>query len=1516
LFSSYCAYKRSPIRRLDSLCAELLVLLACCALVALSGCGFAPNGSATGPLRVSPSIIIFGSVPVGQTVTTKVSLVNATTSPVQVSQLNVAGQNFFVNGQSNLPVTISVGGSYSFDLGFKPGGVSNYTGQFSAMDGANEQLVQVSISGVGVGASGSSSTPGLTVSAAKLAFGNVPVGTTSTRSVTLTSTGSAPVTISSAALTGPGFTMSGATFPVTLNPKQSATLSVQFDPTAAGAAAGRLQIQSDSATSSTAVVNLSGMGTAAAAVSSPQLTVSAASLIFGDVTVGSASTQPVTLKSTGTAPVTINSAVLTGSGFTLSRAAFPVNLNPGQSVTLHVRFDPTTRGAAAGQLTIESDSSTNSTAVINLSGMGTAVTEVSSPQLTISAASLTFGSVTVNTASTQPVTLTSTGTAPVTITSAALAGTGFTMSGATLPVTLNPNQSVTLNVRFEPTSTGAVAGHLTIQSNSSSNSTAVLNLSGTGTATVNPQLTVSSASLTFGNVTVDTASTQPVTLTSTGTAPATISSAALTGTGFAMSGATLPVTLKPNQSVTLNVKFDPRAAGAATGQLRIQSNSSTNGVAVVNLSGTGTAMPNPQLTVSAASLTFGNVTVDTASTQPVTLTSTGTAPVTISSAALTGTGFTMSGATLPVTLNPNQSVTLNVKFDPTATGEETGQLTIQSNSSTNSTADVSLSGTGTPMPNPQLTISTASLTFGNVTVDTASTQPVTLTSTGTAPVTISSAALAGTGFTMSGATLPVTLNPNQSVTLNVQFDPAATGAVTGGLTIQSDSSTNSTAVVNLSGTGAAASNPQLTISAASLTFGNVTVDTASTQPVTLTSTGTAPVTISSAALTGTGFTMSGATLPLTLNPNQSVTLSVQFDPATTGAVTGGLTIQSNSSTNSTAVVSLSGTGTVVSNPQLTVSAASLTFGNVTVNTASTQSVTLTSTGMAPVTISSAALTGTGFTMSGVTLPATLNPSQSVTLNVQFDPTATGVVTGGLTIQSNSSTNSTAVVNLSGTGTAVSNPQLTISTASLTFGNVTVNTPSTQPVTLTSTGTAPVTINSAALTGTGFTISGATLPVTLNPTQSVTLNVQFDPTATGTVTGGLTIQSNSSTNSTAVVNLSGTGTAVLNPQLTISTASLTFGNVTVNTASTQPVTLTSTGTAPVTISSAALTGTGFTISGATLPVTLNPTQSVTLNVQFDPTATGAVTGGLTIQSNSSTGATAVVSLTGTGTAALAALSALSCSSGSMTGSGSDNCTVTLTGAAASSGFSVSLASSNAAVVLPATVMVPANATSAGFVASVSAVTSAQAVTLTATAGSVSKSFALQLSAATPTLTISPASVSFGNVTVNTASTQPVTLSSTGTAPVTINSGTLTGTGFTMSGATFPVTLNPGLAVTLEMQFDPAATGAATGQLTIQSNSSTNSSVVISLSGTGQSASHQADLSWQAPSSSADPVVGYNIYRSAGGSSAYQLLNSSPDAQTTYVDNTIQGGSTYDYYVTSVDSSGVESVASNEVSATVP
>jgi hypothetical protein len=178
------------------------------------------------------------------------------------------------------------------------------------------------------------------------------------------------------------------------------------------------------------------------------------------------------------------------------------------------------------------------------------------------------------------------------------------------------------------------------------------------------------------------------------------------------------------------------------------------------------------------------------------------------------------------------------------------------------------------------------------------------------------------------------------------------------------------------------------------------------------------------------------------------------------------------------------------------------------------------------------------------------------------------------------------------------------------------------------------------------------------------------------------------------------------------------------------------------------------------------------------------------------------------------------------------------------------------------------------------------------------------------------LAFGSVPVNSTATLTLTLISSGTAPVTVNSVALTGTGFSDSGATFPVTLNPNQSVTLTVQFDPTVAGAATGQLTVTSNSTTGSPMQVPLSGTGTAVQHEIDLSWNAPSSSADPVAGYNVYRSTDSGGSFTKLNSSPDSQVDYTDLNVQSGSTYSYEVKSVDASGVESGASNQIVLTVP
>ena len=588
---------------------------------------------------------------------------------------------------------------------------------------------------------------------------------------------------------------------------------------------------------------------------------------------------------------------------------------------------------------------------------------------------------------------------------------------------------------------------------------------------------------------------------------------------------------------------------------------------------------------------------------------------------------------------------------------------------------------------------------------------------------------------------------------------------------------------------------------------------------------------------------------------------------------------------------------------LSVSAASVSFGGVALNSTATQAVTLSSTGTAAVTVTSATVTGTGFAVSGASFPLTLNPGQTVTLNLQFSAQQAGAAAGALTIASDSPQGN-VVVSLGGTGVAatalngISCSQTSMSGAGTDActANLTATAPAGGVSIQLASNNAAVTVPASVTVPAGSTGAGFTATVAaVSALQTATLTA-----TSGTASATLALQ---------LLPVLPAGSGVLS----VGATSIAFGGLALNAAATQAVTLSSTGTVAVTVTSATVAGTGFTVSGASFPLVLTPGQTATLNVQFKPVTAGAATGQLTVASNSAQGSL-VVSMSGTGTA-VPTLNAISCSQASMSSAGTDACTATLTSAAPTGGMSIQLASNKTTVTVPASVTVPAGSTSVGFSATVTAVSSSQTVTLTATSGSASATFALQLlPAGSGTLSVNATSISFGGVVINSIATQSITLSSTGTSAAIVTSATVTGAGFTVSGASFPLTLNPSQTATLNVQFKPTTSGAKSGQLTIASTALSSGSAVVSLSGTGQP--HQVDLTWSAPNSSSDPVAGYRIYRAASGSSSYQLLNSSINTQTSFIDSACNGATAYQYYVTSVDASGAESVPSNTASVTIP
>jgi hypothetical protein len=109
----------------------------------------------------------------------------------------------------------------------------------------------------------------------------------------------------------------------------------------------------------------------------------------------------------------------------------------------------------------------------------------------------------------------------------------------------------------------------------------------------------------------------------------------------------------------------------------------------VNLSGTG-VQESIKLTISEPSLSFGNVAVSGSQTKDVKITNSGNANVTITEVTASGTGFSASGGS-NVTLAPNQSVSVNVSFDPKTKGTLSGTLTVSSNAPT---VNIPLGGTG------------------------------------------------------------------------------------------------------------------------------------------------------------------------------------------------------------------------------------------------------------------------------------------------------------------------------------------------------------------------------------------------------------------------------------------------------------------------------------------------------------------------------------------------------------------------------------------------------------------------------------------------------------------------------------------------------------------------------------------------------------------------------------------------------------------------------------------------------
>ena len=338
----------------DNGAAEEKVLLT----IDLSGTGTLPP---PGILAADPESVEFGTVTVGESASEEVTLQN-TGSAVTITSITSDNAAFEI---ANAPENIGEDGSDTFDINFSPSadGEATATVTVDYDNGTAENKVELTIDVSGTGFEPPQGE--LSANVTEIDFGTVNISESASSDVELVNTGP-DVTINSITADQGDFSVTNV--PGAVNNGQSATFSVNYQPTSEGETTATLTIDYDedaAAKRAVIIIDLSGTG-----FQPPvgELSASVSEIAFGPVSLGSSASASVELNNTGP-DVTINSITVDHPDFSISNA--PADVANGASETFSVNYQPAIVGDASGTVTIDFNETTaKAQLTISVSGSG------------------------------------------------------------------------------------------------------------------------------------------------------------------------------------------------------------------------------------------------------------------------------------------------------------------------------------------------------------------------------------------------------------------------------------------------------------------------------------------------------------------------------------------------------------------------------------------------------------------------------------------------------------------------------------------------------------------------------------------------------------------------------------------------------------------------------------------------------------------------------------------------------------------------------------------------------------------------------------------------------------------------------------------------------------------------------------------------------------------------------------------------------------------------------------------
>jgi hypothetical protein len=737
---------------------------------------------------VMPESLNFANVTVGDTAISKIVVKNYRDTPLELESISLTGPDSAQFRFNQSPINIAAFDSLIIYIQFDPNSEKNF--QANLIISSPNHSINIDLSGNGV-------TPSININLTKLDFEKLSVRQETELSFILSNVGLGTLRVTGMLFSNPSFFTNHA-LPIEIESLEDSVISVIFKPDTNISYQDTLFIENNDPNNSVATLRLEGVGTA------PVLYPSQSEINFGKLIIYQTIIDSITITNTGQDTLKISNVQLIDNetnSFTLEDFFTTANIAPGATTDLiKIAFNPQTAENHDAKLQIISNDPFNNPFEINLNGRGV------KPTLDISGQNLDFGEVIVGDSLTNTIWIKNSGDTTLRIENIEIADNiNFTFADINFPLTINQQDSSdALKITYTPKSEVSDSAGLIFTSNDPDLTNFDTLITGTG---IRPILTTNpSDSLNFGEVVVGDSSWNGIELTNTGSGTLRIDTIHIGGNDsqeFRLDSLNYPITLNPDSSVLLGIKFLPESQGDKHSDLIIESNNVETSSLSIVISGLGVE---PQIQIIPQQIDFDTVYIGDSISDNLDINNIGKGILRIDSILISDTlNFSYAGITVGDTLLADSSITMQVWFHPAAdfTGEKEATLTIVSNDPDNAVSDVSLEGISkTPVV---IDINPKEIVFDSTFINAQDTARISVHNPGDFTLIVYNPELKSgeNNYSVLGIEDSLLIPSNQGTEFSVLFTPQIEGPIVDTLIVKSNDPLNPEELINLYGVGMA-----------------------------------------------------------------------------------------------------------------------------------------------------------------------------------------------------------------------------------------------------------------------------------------------------------------------------------------------------------------------------------------------------------------------------------------------------------------------------------------------------------------------------------------------------------------------------------------------------------------------------------------------------------------------------------------------------------------------------------------